>query len=462
MADSNTPTPGSPGTFLPVIGQSSLTNDQKNAAQSQKQNASAVESASTQNNIRLKIGASDGNIYTGGDTTVADTTVQKIPDFSDTPTTAAQGPKGDKGDKGDPGPQGPAGPQGPQGPQGPAGVVDYDQVQQMIQDAIDQLNFKSLKFVDPVPTQVYGTKSIDLPVELVDTLANTSTVVQASYTIATTGLGTIDSSGHLVAADVQIDTSTTVIANYTDSNDKNYTVSTPITIKALKVSSLTLGGPANVNSGSTGTYTATAHYTDSSTKVVTTDANTTWSIVSGSIGTLAGNVLTAPTVGSDVSGQIKASYTENGTTVQGTINVTIKAPSLKALYGAVVSPADIASYSSYTGWSDFILALPSTGSSNNKVNTVTINQQSFGGAAGTDQYGWYAYPKSYGTATFVDTSNNFPGGWDGAKVPPGIDVGSSGVTGPMEVTVNVNGSDVVYYLYRTDQDGIGSKTWSVS
>lgn len=68
----------------------------------------------------------------------------------------------------------------------------------------------------------------------------------------------------------------------------------------------------------------------------------------------------------------------------------------------------------------------------------------------------YAYPVSYGQATFLDVESNFQGGWDGAHG----DYGST--LGPIVVDVNFDGAIVPFYLYQTDWEDLGRVLWSVS
>lgn len=447
---SDTPTPGNPGTYLPIPGQAQnldpLNRDAENAARIKSQNSTPQQGAATINDI--VVGTGDGKIYTGVTTPIVDATIQRIQEFTDTATTA-KGPKGDKGERGEIGPRGPA---GPQGPAGPSGVVDYDLIREMIQEMLDEmLNLKSFKFVEPTPTFVYGTRTTNLPVELVDQLANTSAIVTpTSYTLGIPGAGTITLAGLLTAADVQVDTPTTVTANYTDTSGKNYTAQTSITVRALRIQSLAVSGPTSINSAGSGTYAATVTYTDGTTRVVTTTS--TWTIQSGSIGTLASNVLTAAVVGANTSGVIRATFTENGTTLTADRNVTVVAPVQRAVYGVAAAPATGGAYNTFADWDDFITAnLLQTGTGTGKANTITTNQ-------GAAQYGWYAYPASLGFATFVDASNNFPGGWDGANRAFVAD----SATGPKTVDMLINGTTVPYYLYRTTNAAIGTKTWNIS
>lgn len=463
MADNKTPTPGNPGTYLPIPGQQTFSDpsnkDAQNAAQIKSRNTVPGESASSFNDARQQIGANDGKIYAGPTTPLGESAPQRAAEFTDT-ATLAKGPKGDKGDKGDVGPRGPAGPQGPKGDGEP---IDYDLIRQMIIDEIaKQMNFKNLKFKDPVPASVFATKSISLPVELYDTLTQVGTVVTPTYQLGLSNVGTINASGLFTAADIATQQVLTVTANYTDSGGKNYTVSTNVTIRPLVISALSVTGPGSINSAGTGTYAATVTYTDGTTKVVTNDA--TWSIASGTIGTLNKNILTAPVVTSNASGVVRASFTEKGITVTGNANVSIVAPQLKPFYGAAAHPvtSNTADPALYDGWGAFVQALSGVANNASKNNTFTTTQ-----AVG--QYGWYAYPKSFGIMTEAQIKGNGqpgPGGWDYAKAPNDRNTTTwNKGGGPLEITVTINGSDVPFYLYRTANkvaSGTFTETWVVS
>lgn len=252
----------------------------------------------------------------------------------------------------------------------------------------------------------------------------------------------------------------TVTADYTDPKDsKKYTVSTNITVKTFKVSSLSVTGPSSVNSAGVATFAATASYTDGTTKLVTADSNTVWTIASGTIGTLTKNVLAAATVTSAASGSVKATYIEDSVSVSGTASISIVAPQLMPFYGAAAHPVSATNLepSAYSGWSSFVNALSGRGTTAGRNNTFTVNQ-----AAG--QYGWYAYPKSYGLMTQDKIKGNSqpgPGAWDSAQAPNSRTGSFWGATGPLEISVVVNGTAVPFYLYRTDNVAV-NETWVVT
>lgn len=80
--------------------------------------------------------------------------------------------------------------------------------------------------------------------------------------------------------------------------------------------------------------------------------------------------------------------------------------------------------------------------------TITIN------ATGSN-YAYFAIPQSY-NANFIDTANNFPGGWDGAGWPTDGDFGET--TGPVLFTI----AGETWKIYRTDFPGIGTKSYRVT
>lgn len=70
---------------------------------------------------------------------------------------------------------------------------------------------------------------------------------------------------------------------------------------------------------------------------------------------------------------------------------------------------------------------------------------------GVNQYMYYAYPVSYGFATFLDTDSQMEGGWDGAY-------DDMSTLGPITITV----SGVPFYVYRSDWPNLGLTHWNVS
>jgi hypothetical protein len=82
-------------------------------------------------------------------------------------------------------------------------------------------------------------------------------------------------------------------------------------------------------------------------------------------------------------------------------------------------------------------------------------------AEGNDAY-YYAYPKEYGLASFMemDSKGNVIGlgygGWDGAHGD------NSATLGPVEALITVNGQQVPFYIYVSDWQGLGQTWWRVT
>lgn len=69
---------------------------------------------------------------------------------------------------------------------------------------------------------------------------------------------------------------------------------------------------------------------------------------------------------------------------------------------------------------------------------------------------YYAYPSSYGFASFIDVDSGFGGGWDGANGDP------VNLPGPKIINVTINGQQIEFYAYKTDWPNLGTVTWKVT
>tara|TARA_B100000700_G_scaffold88627_1_gene99944 strand:- start:60846 stop:61427 length:582 start_codon:yes stop_codon:yes gene_type:complete len=76
------------------------------------------------------------------------------------------------------------------------------------------------------------------------------------------------------------------------------------------------------------------------------------------------------------------------------------------------------------------------------------------------EYGYFAHPKSMGTASIVDNAFGFEGGWDGAAWEE--DGGTGSTTGPVEVTYDDGDGPKQWLVYRTDYSGLGQMSWSAT
>ena len=123
----------------------------------------------------------------------------------------------------------------------------------------------------------------------------------------------ISSGGVLTASAVTSNQAVTVTASY---GGKTGTLSVTIVDVAATLTSIAISGPSSVNEGGTGTYTATATWSDGTTTSVTP----TWSTSLGTIS--AGGLFTAPTVTANQTATIGASYT-SGVTRTASASVTV-------------------------------------------------------------------------------------------------------------------------------------------
>lgn len=102
-----------------------------------------------------------------------------------------------------------------------------------------------------------------------------------------------------------------------------------------------------------------------------------------------------------------------------------------------------------------ILGLQSRGPTPDRLNPV------FSVTSGPGTAYFYAYPVSYGEATFNEVNASGviiglgPGAWDGAHGDPLSE------WGPVIVPVNIGGNSVDFYLYVSDWPDLGQTYWRV-
>ena len=102
--------------------------------------------------------------------------------------------------------------------------------------------------------------------------------------------------------------------------------------------------------------------------------------------------------------------------------------------------------------SAMVLGLTGRGPTHGVIDTTfTLNALN-----GSGNYMYFAYPASWGTAKFLDVDSNFYGGWDGANDDP------MNVYGPSLLTVSISGTQVQFYVYRTDYPDLGLCHWVAS
>lgn len=102
-------------------------------------------------------------------------------------------------------------------------------------------------------------------------------------------------------------------------------------------------------------------------------------------------------------------------------------------------------------------ALSAQMASNVTGDTLTLNI-----VAGS--WGYLMSPVSNGAITFLDISpsggGGATGGWDGASWPADGRVGDT--RGPVVVTLDFGAGEEEWYLYRTDFQGLGNRTYRLT
>ncbi len=261
---------------------------------------------------------------------------------------------------------------------------------------------------------------------------------------------TISSGGVLTASTVTSNQSVTVTASY---GGKTGTKSVTIANVAATLSSISVSGPSSVNEGGTGTYTATATWSDSTTTPVTP----TWSENSSYATISSGGVLTASTVTSNQSVTVTASY--GGKT--GTKNVTIANVTATLSGLAVSGPSSVdeggtGTYAATATWSNSTTSsVTPTWSENSSyatissggvltASTVTSNQS----VTVTASYTSGGVTK---TATRAVTIANVT-----------ATVGSLSVSGPSAVNEGGTGTYAAAATWSDSTTTSVTPTWSVS
>lgn len=279
------------------------------------------------------------------------------------------------------------------------------------------------------------------------TLVNASTVNNPSGLIwsCDTAIGTINSSGVFTATSVNADTNGLISVSYT-LEGVTVTDTHAITVINRVLTSITIiGTPTTMNEGATATYTvnATFNFGPSQTNVTPV----TWGS-DVNIGTItSGGVFTAAQVASNQTGNISASYTFEGITQNDTQAITVNnVAAFAVFYGTAPLPANQAAKNAA-----LVLGLT-------RVNQADFVGNNYAFTAGAGISTFFAYPVSLGLAKFENHALlGFYGGWDAATGDPVFDNAS----GPLTLSVTVDGTPTSYYLYQSDAPGTGNTVWNV-
>lgn len=300
-----------------------------------------------------------------------------------------------------------------------------------------------------LPTSIFETRTAQL--QVVANYSDGSTVNitnQCIFTVLPSSAGSVSATGMFTAASVTADANAVVRATWTSQDNVAYTSEQNTTVVNKVPVSIAVAGPTSVNEQSNATYTATVTYNDGSS-VAAPSAGRTFSVSPSEAGSInaSSGVFTAADVASNTNAVVSCSFTESGVTVTGTRNITVVATLPKIRYGVGPAITNMASYN------DSFISTVTT----NQVANAGAVQNDFSINTGSGQYGYVVHPKSFGVMTFIDLSNNFEGGWDGAQ----NDIMNSAKWGPYEFTATVNGVTEQYYVYRKDMPNQGSENWRI-
>lgn len=75
-------------------------------------------------------------------------------------------------------------------------------------------------------------------------------------------------------------------------------------------------------------------------------------------------------------------------------------------------------------------------------------------------YGYLISPVSNGAITFVDLAGGAAGGWDGASWPTDGTPGEE--SGPVTIQLDFGSGPEDWYVYRTDFQSLGQKSWKLT
>ena len=211
------------------------------------------------------------------------------------------------------------------------------------------------------------------------------------------------------------------------------------------VTGIEITGSSSSAAGAQQQYSINATFNDGATGPVT---STAWT-ADANIGTIdTSGLFTAVTGPTVESGNVSVDVTSaDGTVYTAVFAVTVAAEVVPIYpYAGIVNPAAPLTEA-------LILGLTIRGTVEDRTGGFTTANPLLLESQGMSQTMMYAYPASYGFATFLDIESNFTGGWDGAVAP---------AMGPATVNVTIGGNVVPFYVYKTDYPNLGPVTWSIT
>ena len=236
--------------------------------------------------------------------------------------------------------------------------------------------------------------------------SDANVTVPSSWSIIS-GPGNVNSSGvYTPPASVASDQTARVQASYleggitrTDTHD--------ILVTDIPVpQSIAISGATEIDEGAgTISLNAVMTRTDSSNLNVTSNAKSTWSVQSGPGSVNSSGVYTPPAdVASDTAVVVRISYTDLGTTVVDTHNITVKNQAQAGYtprWGVVPEVNNIADYN------DAFMGSLSNSMTGNNGEVIRAT-------ASSANYLYMAWPESLGFAQLQEEGTGNPGGFDGA------------------------------------------------
>lgn len=288
------------------------------------------------------------------------------------------------------------------------------------------------------PITVWETESANYTSSLTWSSGLLETITTITTWSEDSTYSTIDSTGFFSASAVNADEIVTVGAEYSYAG-KTVNDTKIVTIYDNYVQSLSISGPTSLDEKTTsvGTYLATATWRKGNTLNVTNA--TTWSL------SVAGSIAVIDTIGvvdtfaviANTPCTVMGEYTSELVTVNGTKAITIIDVPPPPRYGV--------GSTGQTGEA-FILALPG------ELPDLTTGHH-FTMTAGAGQKMYFAHLASVGTAVIEDLTGGagFTGGWD-----------ASGNPGPSVVNVTTDGVVQQWYLYETDNAGLGTREYRIN
>jgi hypothetical protein len=213
--------------------------------------------------------------------------------------------------------------------------------------------------------------------------------VSASWSLSSTQYASINkTTGVLTTSSVSRNQTVTITASYSRNGSvyqasQTITVTNTNTTTVATLTALTVSGPSSVNSGSSGSYTATATFSNNTTQNVTASAS--WSL-NPAVGTISSGTYAPGQVTANQNVTISASYASGGVTRSANTTVAVAAStSTVSLSSVAISgPSSLSSGGSgnYTATATF---------SNNTTQNVTASASwSLNPAVGTIAAGTYA------------------------------------------------------------------------